>query len=200
MILDAAEDVFSRKGFDGASLADISSAAGLSRATPSYFFGSKEKLHRAVLERVFAARQRETAIAVRPVVEWCEASRREPDRLGPAIAAGVEAYMSFLIARPSFGRLIYWEELNGGTRLEEAERNSTALTDAFTAVREVSRQEKRALFEAADAVLIWVSLAFLPATLPNTFLAGQGLDLTGRAALRRHASLVARQIVALIEP
>jgi AcrR family transcriptional regulator len=51
-ILDAAEELFARQGFDAASLAAIGEAAGVSRGTPSYFFGSKEELYQAVLERM----------------------------------------------------------------------------------------------------------------------------------------------------
>ena len=71
-ILDAAESLFSERGFDAASLAEISALAGLSRATPSYFFGSKEKLYVAVLERAYAARDAATRKAFEPVVRWVQ--------------------------------------------------------------------------------------------------------------------------------
>ena len=71
-LLDAAEALFSQRGYDGVSLSEIAAAAGLSRGTPNYFFGSKEQLYRNVLERVFAERQAATAEAIRPVVAWCE--------------------------------------------------------------------------------------------------------------------------------
>ena len=48
-ILDAAEKLFAGKGFDATSLNDVGTAAGVSRGTPGYFFGSKEELVRAVL-------------------------------------------------------------------------------------------------------------------------------------------------------
>ena len=54
LILDAAERLFAEKGYEESSLADVGSAAGVSRATPGYFFGSKAELHRAVIERCFA--------------------------------------------------------------------------------------------------------------------------------------------------
>jgi TetR/AcrR family transcriptional regulator len=55
-ILDAAERLFSDRGFEGVSLQEIASDAGLSRGAPSYFFGSKDSLYEAVLERVFRER------------------------------------------------------------------------------------------------------------------------------------------------
>jgi AcrR family transcriptional regulator len=56
-ILAAAENLFARSGFDRITLAGIGQAAGLSRQAPAYFFGDKERLYAAVLERVFAAHQ-----------------------------------------------------------------------------------------------------------------------------------------------
>src|SRR5438034_10040878 len=53
-ILDAAEQLFAERGYEETSLADVGKLAGVSRATPGYFFGSKAELHRAVLERCFA--------------------------------------------------------------------------------------------------------------------------------------------------
>lgn len=66
-ILTAAEYVFSAHGYDGTSLADIAALSGLSRGTPSYFFGSKEKLYIEVLDLAFTARQTATEAAFRPV-------------------------------------------------------------------------------------------------------------------------------------
>lgn len=196
-ILGAAEDLFSRRGFHGCSLADIGTSAGLSRATPTYFFGSKEKLYRAVLERAFEARQSETQKAVEPILAWCAADPAEPGLLEAALAGGMDLYMKFLLDRPSFGRLVYWEELDGASRLGATERRSTALTDAFVAVRGTQAKPS---FEVRDAVVLWVSLGFLPATLPTTFMAGQGIDLKNGADRRRHAELSAAQMMALILP
>ena len=56
-ILEAAERLFADRGFEGTSLGAIAAAAGLSRGTPSYFFGNKEELYRAVLEQLFAERE-----------------------------------------------------------------------------------------------------------------------------------------------
>ena len=53
-ILDAAEKLFAQKGFDATSLNEVGAAAGVSRGTPGYFFGSKADLYQAVLDRSFA--------------------------------------------------------------------------------------------------------------------------------------------------
>ena len=49
-ILDAALDVFSARGFGGATVDRIAAAAGLSKPNLLYYFGSKEAMHNALLE------------------------------------------------------------------------------------------------------------------------------------------------------
>lgn len=50
-ILDAAEALFSLRGFHGVSLRDIASEAGVQVALTHYHFGSKDALFRAVIDR-----------------------------------------------------------------------------------------------------------------------------------------------------
>lgn len=52
LILAAAESVFARAGFGGATMAAIAQASGLPKANLHYYFGSKEVLYREVLARL----------------------------------------------------------------------------------------------------------------------------------------------------
>ncbi len=49
-ILESAEELFSRKGFEAATVRDIADAAGVNLAMISYYFGSKEKLLESLFE------------------------------------------------------------------------------------------------------------------------------------------------------
>ena len=51
LILAAAERVFARAGFNGATVAAIADEAGLPKANLHYYFGSKQALYQAVLAR-----------------------------------------------------------------------------------------------------------------------------------------------------
>ncbi|SPM32345.1 TetR family transcriptional regulator [Mycobacterium rhizamassiliense] len=51
LLLDAAEELFARRGFSGAALEDIADAAGYTRGAIYAHFGSKEELFLAVIER-----------------------------------------------------------------------------------------------------------------------------------------------------
>lgn len=53
LILNAAEFIFARHGFRGATMQMIADAAGLPKANLHYYFTSKEALYRQVVERIF---------------------------------------------------------------------------------------------------------------------------------------------------
>jgi TetR/AcrR family transcriptional regulator len=195
--LDAAEALFSQRGYDGVSLSEIAAAADLSRGTPNYFFGSKEQLYRSVLERVFTDRQSATARAIKPVVDWCD---RDGDvgSLRRALTAGMEGYMKFLLERPAFGRFISWEELAGGRRLQEANRNSRALTDAFMRVKAVARRRGLRSFRVEDAVLLFVVLTFAPLSQQCTLLVALERDLADPQTRKRHVKFAVEQMMHLL--
>jgi len=52
-ILNAAEDIFSQKGFDGARMEDIAGETGVSKGTLYLYFKSKDELIFAILDRMF---------------------------------------------------------------------------------------------------------------------------------------------------
>lgn len=52
LILSAAEKVFARAGFGGATMAAMAETSGLPKANLHYYFGSKDVLYRAVLARI----------------------------------------------------------------------------------------------------------------------------------------------------
>jgi AcrR family transcriptional regulator len=106
-ILDAAEQAFSEHGLAGARVASIAAAADANKAMLYYYFGSKDGLYTAVLER-----------AVDAVVSMAEAvlvaSDAPPDQ---RVLAFIEGYRDFLSTRPKLVRLMAHEVLSGGARI-----------------------------------------------------------------------------------
>lgn len=196
-ILDAAERLFALHGFRATSLGDIGAAAALSRGTPSYFYGSKEQLYLAVLQRVFADRERATHAAFNPVREWATGAEGSLER---ALGGAVRGYMSFLLARPTFVRLLEWEELAGGHRLRAAPRASRAVADAFTALRGAVTSRGLRAFSVDDAVFVFVSLTFSPLTQRSTFMVALRRDLGDPATMDQHVALVVGQLLHLVGP
>ena len=54
-LIDAAEQVFADEGFRGATTAEIAKRAGVPKANLHYYFSTKDKLYRSVIERVLTA-------------------------------------------------------------------------------------------------------------------------------------------------
>ena len=196
-ILAAAEQLFAEHGYDQATLNDIGAAAGLSRGTPTYFFGSKERLYLEVLRGVFDARQQATEAAFAPVSAWCagEAGR---DALRAALTKAAEGYMSFLLDRPTFVRLIMREELSSTKRLQTQSTASTAMQDSFAAVRRAGRGRGLRAFRVEDAVLLFVALTFAPLSYEGTFMRALGRNLSQQPQRRQHVRLAVDQLMRLL--
>jgi TetR/AcrR family transcriptional regulator len=196
-ILGAARDLFAAAGFDGVSLNEIAANAGLSRGTPSYFFGSKADLYEAVLKRAFEERESATRRACEPLLRW--ARSENPDPIRGALTAAVSGYLDFLLGHPAFLRLVLREELAGASRLRSVPRESKALEEAFAAVRSVAAGRGLQPFDVQGAVLVFVSLTFFPLAQRSTFMASLGRNLEEGATRRQHVELVVTQLLCLVE-
>jgi len=195
-LLRAAEALFAERGFEGASLGEIAAAAGLSRGTPNYFFGSKAELYRGVLESAFERREEATRRACAPLIDWVGAPASAP--IERPLEKAVDGYLVFLLDHPAFLRLVLREELAGGAVLREVPRSSQAIEEAFAAVRELAGSHGIAAFDVVDVVLLFVSLTFFPASQGSTFMAALDRDLGDRKTRGRHVKFVVDQLGASI--
>ena len=101
LILAAAEKVFARAGFGGATMAAIAEASGLPKANVHYYFGSKEVLYRAVLAHILNDWLEPTA---------CITHEAEP---GVAIEQYIRAKMALARLRPDGSKVFANELLHG---------------------------------------------------------------------------------------
>ena len=99
-ILDAAEALFADLGFEAVSMERIGHAAGLSRGAPGYFFGSKESLYRAVLQRLFESAE---ALVEQTRQKVAGSLAAEVDN---ALEIVVGNLLEFLYERPHFLTLV----------------------------------------------------------------------------------------------
>ena len=196
-ILDAAEQVFAARGFDAASLNDIAAAAQVSRATPSYFFGSKEGVYVAVLERVFSERQQAARSAFDPLEAWVRGDMSVS--LRGVLERAADGYLAFLQQRPTFVRLLQHEDLSGGNHLAVTPRERNAMAEGFEALRKVAKQRGLRAFRVEDALLLFISLTFSPLTQGSTFMAVLGRDLSEPRTRQRHIAFVADQLLHLVD-
>ena len=101
LILEAAEKVFARAGFGGATMAAIAEASSLPKANLHYYFGSKEVLYRAVLAHILHDWLEPTA---------CITSDAEPRA---AIEQYIRAKMALARLRPDGSKVFANELLHG---------------------------------------------------------------------------------------
>ncbi len=141
-LLGAAERVFARAGFVGATTAAIAEAAGLPKANLHYHFGSKEDLYRAVLSRTLH--------------DWLvplddlrpEADPRE------ALQAYIRAKMAMSASRPDASRVYANELLHGAPVLGEllrgelraVVRQKAAVIDGWVAAGRMAPVDATQLF------------------------------------------------------
>src|SRR5512134_821668 len=108
-IVAAAIDEFASRGFKGASMDAIAARTNTTRALINYYFGSKEKLYLAVLERVYA--------------EIREAeSHLDLDHLPPvdAIRRIVEFTYNYYVEHEYFVRLVVAENQAKGRHMKRS--------------------------------------------------------------------------------
>lgn len=176
-ILEAAERLFAERGYDATSLNQVGAAAGVSRGTPGYFFGSKAELYRAVLDRAFAE--------VREAVRAGRARALASSQSAEAILAGaVSDYFDFLAARPHFIRLIEREALSGGGQLEAAGHLSAG-QEALAAISAELGLDESVSGDAAQLLLSVISLCWFPLIHARTVVPAVGVDLSDLDALER---------------
>jgi AcrR family transcriptional regulator len=185
-ILDAAERLFAVQGYEATSLNQVGTAAGVSRGTPGYFFGSKSELYQAVLDRSFA----EVRDAVREGRARALASAQSADTI---LAGAVSDYFDFLAARPNFIRLIEREALNGG-RLFEGVSHLSAGQEALAAISVELGLDDSPSGDAAHLLLSIISLCWFPLIHARTVAPAVGVGLEDVEDLERRK----RQVISLV--
>ena len=109
-ILDAATIVFSRKGFDGASIAEIAKRSGLPKANVYYYFRTKQAIYATIIANL--------------IDEWDNAlahlsADREP---ADALADYVRAKLDFSRKHAAQSKMFANEVVHGGRFLSRASR------------------------------------------------------------------------------
>nr|WP_217344467.1 TetR/AcrR family transcriptional regulator [Noviherbaspirillum sp. L7-7A]MBV0878619.1 TetR/AcrR family transcriptional regulator [Noviherbaspirillum sp. L7-7A] len=104
-ILQAAEQVFARAGYAGATMAEIAERAGIPKSNLHYYFGTKREIYRAVLTHILALWLAPTD------------SIREDNDPGVALSDYIEAKMRLTATHPDASRVFANEVLHGATEI-----------------------------------------------------------------------------------
>ena len=106
-ILSAAEAEFAEQGFGGATMAAIAARAGVPKPNVYYYFPTKERLYRAVVERVLN--------------EWLEAASSfdTSDDPGEALTSYISAKMDLARAMPLGSKIWASEIMRGAPAIQD---------------------------------------------------------------------------------
>jgi TetR/AcrR family transcriptional regulator len=113
LILSAAEKVFSEAGFKGASMQKIADSAGLPKANLHYYFSTKEKLYRRVVQDIF-----EIWLHAADSFDMLPDAARAPDP-ATAIAAYIDAKMEISRRHPDGSKVWATEVMHGAPVIQD---------------------------------------------------------------------------------
>jgi AcrR family transcriptional regulator len=151
-ILDSARDEFAQRGLAGARMDSIAARAGLNKRLIYYYFGSKDDLFLAVLERTYAD--------IRDAEQQLHLDEVEPVE---AIRRLVSFTWHYYLDHPEFITLLNSENLHRAAHLKRSGRIqdvNSPLVQLLDGVLERGRREK--LFRAGvDPVQLYISIAAL---------------------------------------
>ncbi len=143
-ILDAAERLFTANGFDGASMRQITGAAGVNLASVNYHFGSKEALVQEVFRRRLAWLNTERLRVLTALEQAAGGKPLKPSQI-------VEGFFGTLLgmAQDEARGGVTFLRLLGRTLTDPADFIRTFLADEY---QEVVERYKMALFKALPNV------------------------------------------------
>ncbi|MBK8048025.1 MAG: TetR/AcrR family transcriptional regulator [Anaerolineales bacterium] len=109
-IVESARNVFAARGFEGVSLRDIATQAGVTHGLLRHHFGSKEDIWRAVIDTCVADYLAELA----PLLADAEQQGCTPAEM---LKAGARLLILTAASQPDMTRLLLHEGMAGGPRL-----------------------------------------------------------------------------------
>jgi AcrR family transcriptional regulator len=193
-ILAAAIAEFASRGFEGASMDAIAARTQTTRALINYYFGSKEKLYLAVLERVYAE------------IRAAE-NELELEHLAPvdAIRRIVEFTYDYYVDHEYFVRLVVAENQAKGRHMKRFPSLRTVnrpIVDMLSAV--LARGQAAGLFRSdldpIDVHMAIAALGMFNVTNQYTFGTLFQREMGAKGDVSRRRRIVAEMVLRWLEP
>jgi AcrR family transcriptional regulator len=191
-ILDVATQEFARAGYDGARVDEIAARTRTTKRMIYYYFGGKEQLFTAVLERAYGViRQAEQELDV--------------DHLDPvaAIRRLTEVTFDHHEAHPDFIRLVTIENIHDAEHIAASEELGTIGSPALEVTGRILEAGRRSgLFtadvDAVDLHALISSFCFFRVANRHTFGALFGRDLTATAQREHYRRMLGDMVIAYL--
>jgi AcrR family transcriptional regulator len=188
-ILDIATEEFAAKGLTGARIDEIAERTHTSKRMIYYYFGSKEGLYTAVLERCYTG--------IREVERVPDLDAMDP---AAALRTVVEVNFDHHVRNPDFVRLVMSENIAHGAhvaKLESVRTRSQSIVETLGAL--LQRGVEAGVFRRdVDAVSLHMSisaLCFYNVSNRYTFSQIFDWDMTSSASVVRRRALVVDMVL-----
>ncbi len=204
-ILNAAEEIFAKHGYDGARIDAIAEEAGYNKSLIFQYFDDKLGLYAAVLKR---ADREMTMLQVRVLTPMLEDETVAHDayKLKALLETTVQAVFDYLLERPRLVRMFNWEMAEGWQSyakiISQFQTDDTAQLEAlFRTAREAGllRPGFNTLIQLT--LILQICLTHL-AYIPLYEMLFPGEDFSSAAALARTRENIVRFVVAgmMVDP
>ncbi|MFF7333433.1 TetR/AcrR family transcriptional regulator [Streptomyces sp. NPDC090306] len=191
-ILDVATREFARVGYDGARVDEIAALTRTTKRMIYYYFGSKERLFTAVLERAYA------------VIREAE-QRLDVDGLDPVSAIRRLAELTFdhHERHPDFIRLVSIENIHGAEHIAasgELARIGSPVLDVIDRILAAGRAEGlfTADIDAMDLHAVISSFCFFRVANRDTFAALFSRDMTAPERRDHYRDMLGDMVIAYL--
>ncbi|MEU6322514.1 TetR family transcriptional regulator [Streptomyces sp. NPDC047009] len=191
-ILDVATQEFARAGFDGARVDEIAARTSTTKRMIYYYFGGKEHLFTAVLERAYGA--------IRQAVQELDVEELDPVA---AVRRLAEALFDHHEAHPDFIRLLNIENLHGAEHIAASE-HLDAIGSPMVAVtgRVLAAGRTSGLFtadvDAVDLHALINSFCYFRVANRHTFGAVFGRDLAAAGRREHYRRMLGDMVIAYL--
>ncbi|MDG4859648.1 TetR family transcriptional regulator [Streptomyces sp. T-3] len=191
-ILDVATEEFARLGYTGARVDEIAARIRTTKRMIYYYFGSKEQLFTAVLERAYAGiRRREQELDV--------------EHLDPVSAIRRLAELTFdhHEAHPDFIRLVSIENIHGAQHIASSQTLSSLNSPAIEVIgRILDAGRAQGVFtadvDAVDLHALISSFCFFRVANRHTFHTIFGRDLTAPGRRDHYRTMLGDMVIAYL--
>jgi AcrR family transcriptional regulator len=191
-ILDVATQEFARGGYDGTRVDEIAARTRTTKRMIYYYFGGKEQLFTAVLERAYGVIR--------------EAERQlDVEHLDPVAAIRRLAELTFdhHERHPDFVRLVGIENIHGAVHIAASEELGRIASPALDVIRRIlAAGQERGLFttgvDAVDLHAVISSFCFFRVANRHTFGALFGRDLVDPARREHYRTMLGDMVIACL--
>jgi AcrR family transcriptional regulator len=191
-ILEVAAREFADKGLAGARIDEIAEKTNSSKRMIYYYFGGKDELYRAVLERSYShirAREAEANFETLPADK--------------ALIAQIEHTFDYHVEHPDFVRLVMNENIHHGEHIGHVEglkdRNKSVVASLKAIINKgVSDGLFRKDIDPVDLHMSISALCFYNVSNRYTFASNFGVDMSSAKSHKKRRTQIAEIILAWV--